>query len=256
MTRRFEAGPALVAVGALVLLVSLFLDWYVPGITAWAVFEVFDVLLAALAVAALAAALGLLAPELAWVDRAWLPVTVGAVLVIVASQLLDPPPAAADTERATGGWLALAGAGVMVIGTILTFGSVRFAVEVERRDPRRRVAAIDARREAARSEADQSGEAPQPWGEPADRSAPAEASGNARRDAKAGRDKQAEAAEEHPRAGRQRLDPLATQPLDPPDPPDPRPSRGGPLLGPGRREERSADAEAGDRKPDQEGESS
>ncbi len=175
MTRRFEAGPALVALGAIVLLVSLFLEWYIPGITAWDAFEVFDVLLTALAVAALAAALGLLAPELAYIDRAWLPVTVGAVVVIVASQLLDPPPAAADTERGTGGWLALAGAGVMVAGTILTFGSVRFAVEVERRDPRRRVAAVDARREGERAGADGPAEEREPW---------AEASGNARNDAR------------------------------------------------------------------------
>jgi hypothetical protein len=240
MTRRFEAGPALVALGAIVLLVSLFLEWYIPGITAWDAFEVFDVLLTALAVAALAAALGLLAPELAYIDRAWLPVTVGAVVVIVASQLLDPPPAAADTERGTGGWLALAGAGVMVAGTILTFGSVRFAVEVERRDPRRRVAAVDARREGERAGADGPAEEREPW---------AEASGNARNDA---RDKQAEAPEEHQRAGRQRVD-LATQPLDPPDP---RPSRGGPLLGTERREERGSDAAAHESKPDREGESS
>jgi hypothetical protein len=247
MTRRFEAGPALVALGAIVLLVSLFLEWYIPGITAWDAFEVCDVLLTALAVAALAAALGLLAPELAYIDRAWLPVTVGAVVVIVASQLLDPPPAAADTERGTGGWLALAGAGVMVAGTILTFGSVRFAVEVERRDPRRRVAAVDARREGEGAGADRPAEEREPW---------AEASGNARKDARdaarAARDKQAEAAEEHPRAGRQRVD-LATQPLDPPDP---RPSRGGPLLGTERREERGSDAAADESKPDREGESS
>jgi hypothetical protein len=247
MTRRFEAGPALVALGAIVVLVSLFLDWYVPGITAWDAFEVFDVLLTALAVFALAAALGLLAPELAYIDRAWLPVTVGAVLVIVASQLLDPPPAAADTERDTGGWLALAGAAVMVVGTILTFGSVRFAVEVQRRDPRRRVAAVDARRESERAGAGEPAAEREPW---------ADTSANARHDAgdaaRPARDKQAEAAEEHPRAGRQRVD-LATQPIDPPEP---RPSRGGPLLGGDRREERGSEVAADDRKPDREGESS
>jgi hypothetical protein len=258
MTRRFEAGPALVALGAIVLLVSLFLEWYIPGITAWDAFEVFDVLLTALAVAALAAALGLLAPELAYIDRAWLPVTVGAVVVIVASQLLDPPPAAADTERGTGGWLALAGAGVMVAGTILTFGSVRFAVEVQRRDPRRRVAAVDARREGERTGADRPAAEREPWADAPDRAAPAEASGDARKDARdaarAARDKQAEAAEEHPRAGRAgpHLD-LATQPLDPPEP---RPSRGGPLLGAERRDERGSDAAADESKPDREGESS
>ena len=49
MTRRIEAGPVLVGLGAVVLLISLFLDWYQPGVTAWDAFEVLDLLLAALA---------------------------------------------------------------------------------------------------------------------------------------------------------------------------------------------------------------
>ena len=55
--RRFDIGPLIVAVGSLVLLVSLFLDWYGDQ-TAWGAFEVADVLMAALAVAALVAAAG------------------------------------------------------------------------------------------------------------------------------------------------------------------------------------------------------
>ena len=61
MTRRFEVGPILVALGAIVLLVSLFLDWY-GSLTAWDAFEVVEVLLAALAVTALVIALGQLVP--------------------------------------------------------------------------------------------------------------------------------------------------------------------------------------------------
>ena len=38
MTRRIEAGPVLVGLGALVLLISLFLDWYQPALTAWDAF--------------------------------------------------------------------------------------------------------------------------------------------------------------------------------------------------------------------------
>ena len=34
MTRRIEAGPVLVGLGAVLMLVSVFLDWYEPGITA------------------------------------------------------------------------------------------------------------------------------------------------------------------------------------------------------------------------------
>ena len=38
MRERFDAGTGLVAVGAVLLLVSLFIDWYHPGGDAWAFF--------------------------------------------------------------------------------------------------------------------------------------------------------------------------------------------------------------------------
>ena len=49
--RRIDAGPLLALLGGLVLLVSLFLDFYEPTFTAWEVFELLDLVLAALAVA-------------------------------------------------------------------------------------------------------------------------------------------------------------------------------------------------------------
>ena len=42
LRERFDAGTGLVAVGAVLLLVSLFIDWYDPGGDAWAVFESLD----------------------------------------------------------------------------------------------------------------------------------------------------------------------------------------------------------------------
>ena len=39
MRERFDAGTGLVALGAVLLLVSLFVDWYDPSGDAWAVFE-------------------------------------------------------------------------------------------------------------------------------------------------------------------------------------------------------------------------
>src|SRR5437868_844437 len=66
MNRRFELGPILVALGALLLIVSLFLDWY-GALSAWEAFEVVDVLLAALAVTSLVGAIGSLLPELGYV---------------------------------------------------------------------------------------------------------------------------------------------------------------------------------------------
>jgi hypothetical protein len=148
MTRRLETGPLLVTLGAVLLLVSLFLAWYTGDLTAWDAFEVWDLVLAALAVAAILAAIGLLTPDVALVDRRWLPGTVLAALVVVAVQIVDPPPAAAGQDVDTGAWLAFGGAVVMGIGALLTFSRVRLAVTVEGRDPRRHVPAVDARGEA------------------------------------------------------------------------------------------------------------
>ena len=69
MTRRIEAGPVLVGLGALVMLVSVFLDWYEPNITAWQAFEVLDLLLAALSLAALVAVVGTVRPDAVIIER-------------------------------------------------------------------------------------------------------------------------------------------------------------------------------------------
>ena len=143
MTRRFDIGPLLLAVGAILLLVGLFLGWY-GGATAWDVFELTDVLLAALAVAVLVAAVGLIT-DAEFIDRRALPWLVGAAFVVVAAALINPPPVANDLNRDLGAWLSFAATLVMIAGTILTFGRVSFAVAVEGRDRRRRVAAVDHR---------------------------------------------------------------------------------------------------------------
>jgi hypothetical protein len=145
MTRRIEAGPVLVGLGALILLISLFLDWYQPAVTAWEAFEVLDLLLAALAIAALVAAVGAVRPEATVVERHWLPALAAAITIVVVSQILDPPPVLIDGDPDTGAWLALGAAIVMCIGTLLTLGRVSFALTVEGRDTRRRVSAVDHR---------------------------------------------------------------------------------------------------------------
>jgi len=142
MGRRIEAGPIVVLLGAGLLLVSLFLEWFEPGATAWNAFEVLDLLLAVLAVAAAVAAFGLLAPEVAKLERRWMAPLALLALLVVASQLIDPPPAVAERETGTGAWLALGGAVVLLAGALLSFSRVRFAVTVEGRDPRRRQAAV------------------------------------------------------------------------------------------------------------------
>jgi hypothetical protein len=146
MTRRLEAGPLLVTLGALLLLVSLFLSWFAGEITAWEGFEVWDLVLFVLALGAIAAGLGITAQEIHTVDRRFLPAGVIAVAVIVASQILDPPPAAAGQDPDTGAWLALGAALLMCAGALLTYSRVHVALMVEGREPRRRrVAAVDAR---------------------------------------------------------------------------------------------------------------
>ena len=141
--RRFEIGPLIVAVGSLVLLVSLFMDWY-AGESAWGAFEVADVLLAGLAIAALVAALGQIAEEIAVLDRGWLlPVVLAAALLVIA-ELLSPPPVVGGADPQEGAWLAFAAALVMLLGTVLSLGRVSFSFAIEGREPRR-VAAVDHR---------------------------------------------------------------------------------------------------------------
>jgi hypothetical protein len=143
MTRRFELGPILVAAAALLLIVSLFLDWY-GGLTAWDAFEVVDMLLAALALAALAAALSAVFPELP-ADRRWLPWLVGAAVVVVAVSLINQPPAATGRAIHTGAWVAFGATLGMVAGAILSLSRISFSVAVEGRELRQRVSAVDER---------------------------------------------------------------------------------------------------------------
>lgn len=145
MTRRLDAGPLLVTLGAVLLLVSLFLYWFEGNLTAWSAFEVWDVVLLVLAVGGIVLGVGLIVPDAETLDRRWLPVGVAAVAVIVASQIIDPPPAATGRDAAEGAWLALGSALVMCVGAVLTFGRVHLALTVEGRDGRHHVSAVDAR---------------------------------------------------------------------------------------------------------------
>jgi hypothetical protein len=158
MRQRFDAGTVLVAAGAVLLLVSLFLDWFGPpgggggGVSAWTSFEVLDLLLAALALAAIST-LVVDGETAAVLQRAlpWISLT---ALVIVASQLIDPPPAVLDADRETGAWLALAGTLVMACGSLLSSARISVVVDVQGRERRRRMAAVDRREEPAADSAD------------------------------------------------------------------------------------------------------
>jgi hypothetical protein len=146
LRERFDAGTGLVAVGAVLLLVSMFIDWYDPGGDAWAVFESLDLVLAGAAVCGLLA----VAPRFGagGLGRA-LPLIAAIAFAVVVVQLFDPPPVVSNSDLATGAWLALAATAIMAGGALLGAASISVTVDVRGRERRRRTAAIDARESAA-----------------------------------------------------------------------------------------------------------
>jgi hypothetical protein len=130
-------GPLVASVGALLLVVSLFLNWY-EQVTGWTVFELADLLLAGLALWALvglAGALGLVrAPDTAVLVLA--PALLA--LVVVLTQIVNDPPAVAGPagpEKDIGIWLALGGAGLMALGAVLATTHISLTVEGRKREP-------------------------------------------------------------------------------------------------------------------------
>jgi hypothetical protein len=125
--RRLDAAPLIAGLGALVLLISLFLHWYQPGLTAWRVFEVLDLVLAALAIGALWLAGALLLQDRPPRPGA-LPAIGVAAFVIVVSQLINHPPAAQGASVEAGAWLALGASALMASGGILDATGVSLSV--------------------------------------------------------------------------------------------------------------------------------
>ena len=125
-------GPLVAAIGAVLLIVSLGLDWY-GGLSGFNSFEFLDLLLVVLALIALAtlvSALGLLRTPL----RPGTPLAVGVIaLVVVLSQLVNHPPAGYQDDVETGLWLGLAGAALMLAGAILSTARIAIAVEPRQR---------------------------------------------------------------------------------------------------------------------------
>jgi hypothetical protein len=142
MPRRIDLGRAVLAAGAALLFVSLFIEWYDTGPTGWDVFETLDLVLAGIAVAGIAAALR---PDAVPPWAGWGLPAVAVVIVLV--QLVDPPPAAGDGDPSTGAWLALAAGLLMAAGAALALAAISVTVQVRERDVRRRVPAVDRRRD-------------------------------------------------------------------------------------------------------------
>jgi hypothetical protein len=137
--RSRDAGSLVAACGALVLLVSLFLPWFDPGGSAWRVFEIIDLLLAGLSLVTFvlcAARWELIRPP-RWAVSLWTPGA--ASVVLVASQLINHPPAALDSRIEGGAWVALVGALLMLAGGL----AVRAGVIITIKPPEQQVATPD-----------------------------------------------------------------------------------------------------------------
>lgn len=133
-SRTIDAGPLLVLGGAVLLLIALFLPWYEPSLEAWTIFEVLDLLLAAAAVVAIMAALGLLAGFPSAPDPRVLPWASGVAFLLVCATLLNRPPVVGPGEHEVGIWLALAGSALMAAGTVLRLARVSIALDIAARD--------------------------------------------------------------------------------------------------------------------------
>jgi hypothetical protein len=128
-------GPLIAAIGAVMLLVSLFLDWY-ERLTAFTVFEIVDIVLvvcALLIVLQLAGGMGLMKPPAS--PLVSLLVALFA-LGVVLTQLLNDPPAVAGgngPDREIGIWLAVAGALLMATGAFLATANISLSIEPRER---------------------------------------------------------------------------------------------------------------------------
>ena len=161
MPERIDGGRALAALGALVLIVSLFLHWFGPiegvgfpgrtpgggALTGWGAFEFLDMLLTFLALVAVIHSVPALSRAVHAPDEpAGLFLGLGvAAFVIVAISVINKPPAASIRPLAFGAWLGFAGAALMAIGGVLSAARVSIVVAVAPRS-RRTALAPESRR--------------------------------------------------------------------------------------------------------------
>lgn len=134
MSQRINAGQGLVIVGATVLFVSLFLNWYEGpftgegGVSAWTAFELLDIVLAGLALVALLTALPLGDGAIARPPVRWLPWLGLAAVVLVVITLINDPPSVHDRGLEAGAWVGLAGALLLSAGGLLSTRQVSLVI--------------------------------------------------------------------------------------------------------------------------------
>jgi hypothetical protein len=141
--RKIPVGPLIATIGAVILIVSLFLDWY-DGVTGWTIYEIVDLVLTALAVWTIFS----MAAEMEVLERFADPRTTLAAavvaFVIVVIQIINDPPAVAGRDgpdQDIGIWLALAGSALMVAGALVA--TTRISLAVEARGGEERTAPLD-----------------------------------------------------------------------------------------------------------------
>jgi hypothetical protein len=132
---QLAVGPLVASVGAVLLIVSLFLDWY-EGVTGFTAFEFLDLLLVLLAlatIASLAGGLGLVRPAPS--PTISLAVAIFTIFVVL-TQIINDPPAVVltGTEQDIGIWLGLSGAALMLAGAVLGYASLSLSFEPRSRD--------------------------------------------------------------------------------------------------------------------------
>ena len=119
MPQRMNGGLAVAAIGAVLLIVSLFLDWFAPARSAWTVFELNDLILAGIALLVLEVAVAdlLARPEAQrYVPEGSVVYAGMGALIIVGATLIQPPPGAIHSSREIGAWLGLAAAALITAG--------------------------------------------------------------------------------------------------------------------------------------------
>jgi hypothetical protein len=141
--RPFNPGALLLAAGSVLLFISLFLNWYEAptgqpgrsvGLSAWTVFEVWDLVLAVLAVTTLAAAVSRFGVIRRMTDR-WIAGPSAAAFVIVVFCLINHPPAALGRPPAVGIWFGLVATVLMLGGVFLSLANVSVAIAFADRPP-------------------------------------------------------------------------------------------------------------------------
>ena len=123
------------AVGAVLLLISLFLDWYKgsgeSGMSGWTSFEVLDLVLAGLALLALLAAAERLGYTTPVAGRGLTGIGIAA-FVIVVSQLINHPPAGTGRSLQVGAWLAFGSSILIAAGGIVGAANISVELVVDR----------------------------------------------------------------------------------------------------------------------------